>query len=155
MKYAAAALLTVLTFSSPAQSQITIDLGKVLQNQSQAPRTADIEKMQSSVKVENIVFEKESENSTSRVRVSLDVTNVTDKTIAGIKVSIQALNVFGDLLDRAHLLSSDADIAPGQTSTLSAITLAERYLASDKSKVTFTASPSHIVFSDGETLKAK
>lgn len=155
MKYVSAALLASLAISAPVHSQVTIDLEKVFQNQSQTPRTADIEEMEKSVKIENIVFQKENESSTKRLNIFLDVTNMTDKTIAGIKLSVTALNIFGDRLDREHLIASDTDIEPGETASLKLLTIAEEYLASDQSKATLSAKPSHIVFSTGQILKSK
>lgn len=89
------------------------------------------------------------------VRISVKVKNATDKKIIGVRIAVYIRDVFGSTIDSPYILQTDEDIDPSQTITLHRNVMADRYLASDRSKATTEAVPVMIIFEDGTSLDAK
>lgn len=114
-----------------------------------------IQQLEAAVRISNIAIEPAPKGRymDGAIVVTLDVTNITDKTIAGIRIRAESVDVFGERLDHEYGLKTDKDIKPGETATLSAVTRGDEFLKADQTKIKKTAQAFHIVFSDGSQIK--
>lgn len=114
-----------------------------------------IKQLEAAVRISNITVEPAPKGRymDGAVAVTLDITNITEKTIAGIRVRADIIDVFGEPLDGWYGLQTDKDIKPGEAVTLTTVARGIKFLKADQNKVKKTAQAFHIVFSDGSQIK--
>lgn len=143
------AVLTLLSFFAlgPVQAQSTPNAKGM--NQSELR-----DQFNQAVEVKNIKVEPNPNKlQPESVVVTLEVTNISDKKIAGIRVVAQSNDVFGKRLDGIYGFETDKDIKPGETITLSTIRDGRQFLKAERSKTKQIGYPIHVIFEDGTEIK--
>jgi hypothetical protein len=121
----------------------------------ESAKEAQKKALENAVAIQDIKVEKAAESGyrDDTVKVSATVKNLSDKPIAGVKIFVEANDIFGDSLG-SYGLKSDATIQPQGEITLTAHYGGAKVIKADRSKVSVVAEPIHIVFDDRSELKS-
>lgn len=128
---------------------------KKAEDEKESAKDAQIQALENAVGIEDIKVEKAAESGYrgDTVKVSARVKNLSDKPIAGVKIFVEANDIFGDRLG-SYGLKSDATIQPQGEITLTGHYDGSKVLKADQSKVSVSAEPLHVVFEDRSELKS-
>lgn len=143
-------LISTVAISAPSIGQTIMVGPDATYSESSKPI---VDQLKSAASVSNISVQAAEEGyPQGTALVKLDVTNLTDKTLAGIRVYSQSFDVFNKILD-GYGLETDKNVNPNETITLEGRYGLRSTLKAEQSKVKYYAQPIHIVFEDGTELK--
>lgn len=111
-----------------------------------------IDQLKSSVEIKGLVIEHADGYHEDVARFVIDVANLTDKTIAGIRFYGQSIDIFGHPFENFSF-QYDKDIRPNETATVESIQGQSRILKANQAKTKHHIQPIHIVFEDGSEIK--
>lgn len=142
-------IASVMSISTPISAQQIMVGPNAKYSESSQPI---IDQLKNSVELNGLTIEHADGYDKDVARFAVEVTNLTEKTIAGIRLYGQSIDIFGHPFENFGF-EYDKDISPNESITVESIQGQRSILKANQAKTKHHIQSIHIVFEDGSELK--